>query len=873
MSWTRFFHRRHWDEERARELQAYLEIETDENITRGMSPEEARYAAHRKLGNLTLIREEIYRMNSLGWLETLWQDVRYSARILARNPGFTAVATITLALGIGANTAIFSVVNAVLLRALPYKDPGRLVWITDFIPRQNNALVFDSDYFAWVKQNQVFEGMAAYGTVDLTLTGVGDTERLEGARVTVGSFSVLGVAPTLGRTFLAEEDLPGGPQVCVLSHELWQRRFGADASIVGKAIALNGKPYTVLGVMPATFEFAENFKPALYVPFDLRETVGVAPGEMHMCVSVIARLKPGITIQGAESNLALINRGLEASYKGGYAKMMAGARAQVISLQAHLVANVRLALLVLLGAVGFVLLIACANVANLQLARAVRQQKEIAIRTALGAGRWRLARQLLTESLLLAALGGAAGVGLAAWGVSVLRTLGPAKIPRLADIHVDYRVLLFTALVAIVTGILFGLVSVFTATKTHPSESLKEGGLRLAFGLGRQRTRGALVVLQLALALVLLTGAGLLMRSFVRLTGTDLGFNPHNLLTARVALPDNRYQRPDQQRAFFQDLLERLRTLPGASSAEAVAVLPLTGFMMSAGFEIEGRPPRPEVNSAAAINIVSPGYLHAIGVPLISGRTFTPQDSADAPKVIILNQACVRTFFSDESPIGKRIQIAGMDWATIVGVVGDLRQAGLASRPQPEIFMPYLQMSYADMAVVVRSEQDPLTLVRPLRSQVKSIDKSLPIFDVATMDQLLGDQVASRRFNMTLLGLFAFLALALAAVGIYGVMTYTVTQRTHEIGIRMALGADQHDVLDLVLWQGIVLAALGVGIGLVGALALTRFLSSLLYGVRPTDPATFIIVSALLGGVALLATYLPALRATKVDPLVTLRHE
>ena len=805
---------------------------------------------------------------------TLIQDFRFAIRVLMKNPSFTAVAVITLALGIGANTAIFSVVNTVLLRPLPYKDAGRLVWVTDFIPRQNNTLVFDSDYFAWAKQNQVFEGMSAYGTADLTLTGAGESTRLEGARVTAGFFSVLGVAPMLGRPFLAEEDRMGGPQVCVLSHELWQSRFGANASIVGKAITLDGKPHTVLGVMPATFEFVGSFQPALYVPYDLRETSGVAPGEMHMIImNVIARMKPGITMQGAESNLAFINRGLESGYKGGYAKMMAGARAQVVSLHARLVGNVRLALLILLGAVGFVLLIACANVANLQLARAVRREKEIAIRTALGAGRWRLAKQLLTESLLLAALGGAAGVWLAAWGVSVLRTLGPANIPHLAEIYIDFRVLIFTALVSMVTGLVFGLVPVLAATKTHPGESLKEGSLRLSVGPGRERTRGALVVMQLALALVLLCGAGLLMRSFVRLTRTDPGFDPHNLLTARIGLPDNQYPRPDQQRAFFQNLLTSLRSLPGVSAAEAVVVLPLTGYMMAAGFDLEGLPARADVNQGAAINIVSPGYLHAIGVPLISGRSFTPLDSADAPTVVIINRACARTFFPHADPVDKRIQIAGMDWAVIVGVVGDLRQAGLALRSEPEIFVPYLQAPYSEMAVVIRSTQDPLHLVRALRARVESIDKSLPVYDLTTMDQLLAEQVASRKFNMALLGLFAFLALVLAGVGIYGVMTYTVTQRTHEIGIRMALGAKQFDVLRLVLRQGIILAALGIGIGSAGALALTRFLASLLYGVQPRDPVTFAIVSATLGGVALLATYLPARRAAEVDPIVALRYE
>jgi len=873
-TWRAVTRRAAWEQDLEEELRSHMECRAEELMRAGLTREEAERQARIDLGTRETYKEQCREAHGLRWLDELRQDLSYAVRTFRRNPGFTAVAVLTLALGIGLNTAIFSVVNTVLLRPLPYKDAGRLVWITDFIPRQGNTLVWDSDYFAWAKQNQVFEGMAAYGRADLTLTGAGQSERLDGARVTAGFFPVLGVAPMLGRPFLAEEDRPGGPQVCVLSHKLWQSRFGANASILGMTITLDGKAHTVLGVMPATFEFVGRFQPALYVPYDMRETSGVAPGEMHMIImNVIARLKPGGTVQRAESNLAFINHGLESSYKGGYAKMMAGARAQVMSLHERLVGDVRLALLVLVGAVGFVLLIACANVANLQLARAVRREKEIALRTALGAGRGRLARQLLTESLLLAALGGVAGVGLAAWGVSVLRTLGPANIPHLAEIHIDFRVLLFTALVVIVTGVAFGLVPVLAATKTHPGESLKEGGLRLSVGPGREQTRGALVVMQLALALVLLVGAGLLMKSFLRLTATDPGFDPHNLLTARIELPDNQYPRPDQQRAFFENLLASLRTLPGVYAAEAVVSLPLTGYMMAAGFDIEGVPARADMNTAAQINIVSPGYLHAIGVPLISGRSFTPLDSAEAPKVVILNRACARTFFPHEDPIGKRIQIAGMDWATIVGVVGDLREEGLMAQPKPEIFVPYLQAPYSLMAVVIRSPQDPQRLAGAVRSRVESLDKSLPIYEVITMDQLMAEQVASRKFNMALLGLFAFLAVALAGVGIYGVMTYTVTQRTHEIGIRMALGAEQLDVLRLVLRQGIILAALGICVGFAGALALTRFLSSLLYEVTPRDPVTFVIVSALLGGVALLATYLPARRAAKVDPLVALRYE
>jgi len=855
------------------ELRFHVEMRARDNAVSGMSLDDARSAARRSFGNLTLVREETREMWGLTWLERVGQDVRYGWRVLAKNRGFTAVAVVALALGIGANTAIFSVVNTVLLRRLPYRDPDRLVWITQFIPAQGNTLVFDSDYFAWLRQNQMFDGMAAYRSPDFTLTGAGDPERLEAASVTASLFHVLGVDPMLGRGFLPEEDRPGGPQVCVLSHELWQRRFGTDPSIVGKSITLDGKPYAVLGVMPARFEFVGNFKPALYVPMDLRETAGVAPGELHMFPWVIARLKPGITIERAQSDLAVIGRGLQIGYKGGYAKMMAGARPQVMSLHDRKVGNVRPALLILLGAVGFVLLIVCANVANLQLARSLTRQREMAIRTALGAGRWRLARQLFTECLLLAVFGGGTGVALAAWSLSALRTLGPADIPHLADVRLDYHVLLFTLLVSVATGIIFGLVPVFTAAKADPNESLKEGGSRLGSNRG-QLLRGGLTIAELALALVLLTGSGLLTRSFVRLTTIDPGFDGHHVLTARIGLPENQYSKPEQQRAFFQNLVEQLRALPGVSSADAVVAPPLMGYMMAAGFDIEGRPPRPEVNTVAQINIAGPAYFRTMSIPLISGRFFTDQDGAEAPKVVILNQACARRFFPGASAVGKRIRIAGDEqWAIIVGVIGDVRQTGLASLPDPEIIESYLQVPYGNMAVVIRTAADPLSLVPALRSQVQSLDKNLPVFEVSTMDQYLAEQVATRRFNMLLLGLFAGLALVLAVVGIYGVTAYSVAQRTHEVGIRVALGATGRDVLRLALRRSLLLTLVGLAIGLAGALALTRFLSSLLYGVRPTDFLTFMAVSIVLAVAAFAASYIPARRASEVDPIEALRYE
>ena len=802
---------------------------------------------------------------------SLWQDLRYAVRVLGKNPGFTAVVVVTLALGIGANTAIFSVVNTVLLRHLPYRDSDRLVWITQFIPAQGNTLVFDSDYFAWSRQNQVFESMAAYGSTERTLTGTGDPERLEAGRVTAGFFSVLGVEPTLGRSFLAEEDRPEGAQVCVLSHELWQRRFGADRSVIGRSITLDGKPYTVLGVMPARFKFVDSHKPALYLPFGLHETSGVAPG--GMLLDVIARLKPGITIERAQSDIAVIGHGLHAGYRGGYAKMMAGARPQVMSLRLRKVGNVRPALLILFGAVGFVLLIVCANVANLQLARAAARQKEIAIRTAVGAGHWRLARQLFTECLLLAVIGGAVGVALAYWDVSVLRTRGPADIPYLADVRLDYRVLLFTALVSIATGIIFGLVPVFTAAKTDPNESLKEGGSRVASSRRGQLLRGGLTVTELALAMVLLTGSGLLIRSFVRLMMIDPGFNAHHILTARIDLPETQYSEPSQQSAFFQNLLERVHALPGVISADAVASLPLTGYMMSSSFDVEGQS-RPEVNTAASINIASPGYFQTMGVPLISGRTFTSQDTAEAPKVVMLNPTCVRKFFPGENPVGKHIKIPDAEgWATIVGVVGDVRQSGLASLPEPEIIEPYLQVPNSYMTLVIRTSTDPLSLVPALRSQVQSLDRDLPMFEVSTMEQYLAEEMAGRRFNMVLLGIFAGLALILAVVGIYGILAYIVTQQTHEIGIRMAMGAQRRDMLLFILRRGVRLTLIGVAIGLPAAWVVTRVMSSLLYGVSPRDPLTFIGMTLLLVTTALLASYIPARRATKVDPMVALRYE
>jgi putative ABC transport system permease protein len=790
-----------------------------------------------------------------------------------KSPGFTAIAILTLALGIGANTAIFSVMNAVLLRPLPFRDPGRLVWVADFVPRQNSILVLDSDYFAWRRQNEVFEDMAAYTGRDLTLTGVGDPERLQAGKITASFLTVLGVKPLLGRGILAQEDRPGGPRVVLLSHALWQRRFGAEASVIGEILALDGNNYTVVGVMPAGFEFVGNIKPDLFVPLALPDKADLA-GRTVTLLNVIARLKPAVTLQRAESDLTTINHRLQSMYPVPFAQMMAGAQARVVPLHDKLVGNVRPSLLVLLGAVGFVLLIACANIANLQLARAVTRQKEIAIRSALGADRLRLARQFLTESVLLAALGGAAGVWLAPWGVGFLRAFGPEDIPRLASVRIDSVVLLFTGMISLSTGILFGLVAVLAASKVSPNNSLKEGGTRTTSSQGRHRLRGILVVCELALAFVLLIGSGLLIRSFLRLTRIDPGFNARNVLTLWLSLPLNKYREANQQRAFFQELIEKVQALPGVSSVGVTSALPTMGSVMSAGVEIEGRPVAPPGQGLSAlVDTVSPAYFHTMGIPLVAGRFFDHRDASGAPKVLIVNQSFAHRFFPNESPIGKRLQVGDQGWISVVGVVGDVRQLGPATQPSPQMFVPYLQSPSVSMALVIRTASDALDLMTAARSQVKVIDKDLPVYDAATMEQRLSETVGSEWFNMFVIGIFAGLALMLAAAGTYGVTAYSVAQRTHEIGVRVALGAQSGDVLRLVVGQGLVLTLIGVGIGLGAAFPLTRVLSSLLYGVTATDPATFVAVSLLLTGVALLASYIPARRATKVDPMVALRYE
>ena len=805
-------------------------------------------------------------------LGTLWQDLRYGARTLLKSPGFTFVAIIALALGIGANTAIFSVVNSMLLRPLPFVDSEQLirVYATDVKKGRNDHPTSFLNFKDWQKENHVFENMAAYAEASATLTGGETPEQIKGVVTSADVFPMLGVQPELGRSFSAQEEQPGSAAVVVLSYGLWQRRFGSDRQLIGREITIDGKSTTVLGVMPAGFKFpldAEN--PEFWSPHDSTNEVNQQRGARYL--GTIARLKPNVTLAQAQAEMDTISRRLEEQY----AANNTGRGVRLISLYEDAVGSIRPALLVLLGAVGCVLLIACANVANLLLARATGRAKEMAVRTALGASRRRIVRQLLTESLLLSVLGGGLGLLLAMWGVDLLVAMIPASVPRSQEIGLDGRVLGFTFGISILTGILFGLAPTLQATKLDLNDSLRENGRGSTAGIRRNRVRSVLVVSEIALSLMLLVGAGLLIRSFQQLREINPGFKPENVLTMSFALPEAKYKDADSQAAFFRQLTERVAALPGVASVGVVDPLPLSGDNKSTSFMIEGRPAvAPSELPSVNIRKISPDYLHAMSIPLLRGRAFTGQDTKDAPRVMLVNETLVRRLFPGEDPIGKRV-LQGRRGATeIVGIVGDVKHRSLDVESGAEFYMSYLQSPEPEMTLVARGTTgDSSGLIAAVRNAVGEIDKDQPISDIKPMNQLLAESVAPQRFNTLLLGIFAFIALALASVGIFGVMNYTVTQRTHEIGIRLALGAQTTDVLRLIVTQGMMLALIGVGIGLAGSFATTRLMRSLLYGVSATDPLIFFGVSLLLAFVALVACYIPARRAMRVDPMVALRYE
>ena len=806
-------------------------------------------------------------------MESIVKDIRYGMRSLLKHPGFTAVAVITLALGIGANTAIFSVVNGVLLRPLPFKEPDRLMMIRETkLPQFPEFSVAPGNFVDWKKQNTVFERLVAFRGSSLNLVGTGDPERLRGMNVTEGFFAMLGAQPQLGRDFLLEEDQVGHSSVAILSHGLWQRRFGGDPKILNQVITLSGTGYTVIGVMPATFRFGGGDAGTdLWTPMALTEQQAQNHGGHNL--AAIGQLKPGVTTAQASAEMSAIAGRLATQYPADV-----GWDVKIVPLLEYSVSSIKPALIVLVVAVGFVLLIACANVANLLLARAAGRQKEMATRTALGAGRWRIVRQLLTESLLLSLVGGGVGLLLAKWGMDLLLTLAPANLPRMSNVSLDGRVLAFTAGITLLTGVVFGLVPAWQLSKPNLSETMKDAGRGSTEGGRRQLIRSSLVVLEVASALVLLVGAGLVIKSFWRLQQVDPGFNPDNAVTASVQLPKAKYPEENQQVAFFQQLIQRVGALPGVQAAGAGHVIPLSGNDFVLRFEIDGRAPLP-ANASQSTNYysVSADYFKAMGIPLRRGRSFTERDTNDSPRVALINETMAKKIFPDEDPIGKRITFDDRDknptWFEIVGIVGDVKQYGLEQATTMQTYEPYTQQTFPYMTMVVRTGGDPATMGAAIRNEVLNLDKEQPTTNIQTLNQFFSTSIAQQRFSVVLLGVFAAVALVLAAVGIYGVLSYAVTQRTHEIGIRMALGAGRHHVLRLVVGKGMLLTLIGLAGGLIAAFALTRLMASLLFGVTATDPVTFASVATVLLGVALLACYIPARRATKVDPLVALRYE
>jgi putative ABC transport system permease protein len=806
-------------------------------------------------------------------MRDLWTDLRHGLRVLTKNPGFTFVALVALALGIGANTAIFSVVHAVLLRPLPYNNPDRLVTVFETEPELAKTPVTPADFLDWREQNRVFAHLAAIQWSGFNLTGGSVPERIRGAKVSVDFFATLGVQPELGRGFLPQEESPGADQIVVLSHGLWGRRFGKDPGIIGKTLTLDGRSFTVIGVMPAGFrDYVTSAE--LWTPLAFGDKAKKVRDTHYL--GVIGRLKPGITQTQAQGEMETIAETLQQQYPD----TNTGVGIRLVPLQTQVVGDVRPALLVLLGSVAFVLLIACANVANLLLARAAARQREVATRVALGASRLRIVRQFLTESLVLAILGGLLGLLLAHWGLQFLVFLKPTNIPRLTEIGIDGRVLAFTLLASFLTGIVFGVLPALQISNSDPNEFLKEGDRAGTAGPGRTRLRDVLVISEVALAFSLLLDAGLMIRSFARIQEVAPGFNPQNVLTMAIPLPPYRYAESAKRTAFFQQVLERVKQLPGAQYAGVTTDLPLTGGGTSTDFLIKGQP-APSTPPLTDYHSVSPDYFRAMQITLQKGRYFTERDTNDRPPVVIINETLARRFFPNRDPIGQWVGLSGPpDWREIVGVVGDVKDLALESGAEPAAYVPYLQNSPAylsdtsySMALVVRTENDPTVVASAVRHEILTVDKDQPVSSVMTMEQVVADSISFQRVNMWLLGIFAGLALAIATAGIYGVMAYSVTQRAHEIGIRMALGARRRDVLRLVLGQGLMLACVGISLGLIAALALARTMKSLLYSVQPTDPLTLAGVSLLFAAIAFIAAYFPARRATKVDPTVTLRYE
>ena len=806
-------------------------------------------------------------------MDSVVSDIRYAIRNLIKHPGFTAIAILTLAVGIGANSTIFSAVNALLLKPLPFPELDRVVAIWDKDPirgYEHNEVAF-ANYIDLRDQNQSFEKLALYSWWSANLTGVEPPERLQGFAVTGNFFDVIGTKPIMGRTFLEHENQPGSDEVAVITHSLWQRRFGGDPNILNKTLLLSGHKLTIIGVMPEHFNFPKGAD--VYAPIAFT-TERLANRQSHGYY-VIGRLKPGVTIAGAQSDVDTIMKRLEAQYP----KTNNSLGANVYPIVKDTVRTYDTALWIMMAAVGFVLLIACANVANLMLARATGRRKEIALRTALGASRWRIIRQLLTESLIVALIGGIVGTFVAFWGIDALRVANPGEVAKFApgwhNFGINLPVLFFTLVLSFISGIVFGLAPAWQVSKPDLNNALKEGGRQSSSG--SHRLRGSLVVVEMALSLVLLVGAGLLVRSFLALMKTDPGFNPDSVLTMNLILPRTKYPEEIQRSAFYADLVNRVKAIPGVQSAAVVNYLPLGGSNSSDAFLVEGLPePPPGQEEDGRYRVCSPDYFEAMSITVLKGRAFNDQDRAGAPPVVIVNETLARKYWPNQDPIGKRIRFYGpidrAPWMQVVGMIRDVKHE-LDIPVRPEYYLPHAQDAWSSMVLVTKTAGDPAAMAGVIRQQVWGIDKDQPVFDVRTMREVRSISVAVYSFSSVTLGIFAGVALLLAAIGIYGVMAFAVTQRTHEIGVRMALGAKSRDVLRLVVVNGMKLALFGIGIGLVGAWALTRLMKTLLFGVHATDLLTFSAVSVCLLVAALLACYIPARRATKVDPLVALRYE
>jgi putative ABC transport system permease protein len=872
------FKRGRVEQELSDELRFHLEKLAEENVAKGMTPEEARYAALRELGGFDQIKEECREMRRVNYIENFLQDIRYGLRMLAKNPGFTAVAVVTLALGIGANTAIFSIVDAVLLRSFPYHDPNQLVLMFDAPLDRPDALSAISyrDFTECRDQNRVFSEMAGNTFHDLTLTGAGEPSIVNTADVTPEIFPLLNTKPLAGRTLLPEDGKPGAAAVAVLSENLWRSRFGSNPGLIGQSITLDMRSFAVVGILPASFRYPE-FAPHqdVWIPVMQDPLFGPLTSQPGVpLLGVIGRLKPGVSLAKAQAEMNTLSARLAKEFSAEDS----GLAIRIKPYREVVVGNVKSALLILLGAVGLVLLMACANVANLLLSLATSRRSEIAVRIALGASRARIVRQLLTESALLGLLGGLAGVLLAGCVVWSLQPFLPPEVVQISSIHVGGPVLAFALLLSLAAALAFGLAPAFLATPSNLQANIKEGGERTG-QRGGQYLRSFLAIAEISLAMVLLAAGGLLIRSFALVTSVTPGFDPKNVIEAEVSLPQFQYSTPQQWTAFSNELLLRLHAQPGLQDSALAAPLPMDRQGQATfAFSIVGDSPLPPGKSITAdYATVSPDYFRVMRIPLLRGRVFSEQDSPSSPNVAIISETLARRYFPNQDPIGRQMRFGfppnGNVSRQIVGIVGDVRDVTLSQKPGPMMYVPFAQAPLWGGEVVARSSLSTSSVAAAIRQAVHSIDKDLPVTDVESFPDALGQSISRERFRTLLLGSFSAMALVLAAVGIFGVVSHSASQRTHEIGIRMALGAQRRDVLRLVLGQGAKLALLGLGIGIVLAFLLTRLIASLLYSVSATDPLTFGAVAIVLFGVAVTACYIPARRATKVDPMVALRHE